>query len=662
MTKRWYYAAAGIVALTLGFLCVNDAQAKYAESKTLTLAVNIEKHYEVAFDANGGSGSMANQRFTSGVAQALTTNAFTNGDYHFAGWNTSADGSGVAYEDGATINSDLTNVGGSVVTLYAQWEESAMHTVFEIDGTCVFHGYDMQQDVNSGFITGNNCVAGGTDWADGTHKYIDTGVKLYDSTNYEKDYEVGFTITAYDSDHQYKEGSASIQSTFFNAKLENAGRHWPGLAIRKVNSKIEITQTITKPNGTFEKKTGESTSTTPVRIVVTRTNGVVYYSVNGGAFTVLQDINNTEDYHDVSSWFGAAAKDDGTPMRYVDATMTDMYIKVGDTGTNSHTVSFDAGGVVADPSNATIIGTSKLSSSLPSMPNYIDTENGRLYFIGWYSGVNGAGDKYTMDSVIDRDMTLHAFWNNELFICEVGDVIRGDLQACINNAGTGDTIALLDDIRTHVTVENGKDIVLDLNGHRLSDNNASNPALPVIANYGKLTVINGTMTSAIKAGVINNESTGELYIGTDARIIATGSRQAIYNNGGKAEIGDNAYLSAVSGERATVQNLANGELVISGGTIIAEKQEAVKVENGTLIIGVKDGVANANTPVLQGATYGLNTSVNVSMFDGVLKGKNAAINNTGRITTTEDGATAVGISSPVTEVIDSVSYKIIYYQ
>ena len=107
------------------------------------------------------------------------------------------------------ISEDLTNVGGSVVMLYAQWEEDAMHTVFKIDGTCVFHGYDIQQGTGDGYITGNDCSMGGINWADGTHKYIDTGVKLYDSTNYEKDYEVGFTITAYDSAHQYKEPSDS---------------------------------------------------------------------------------------------------------------------------------------------------------------------------------------------------------------------------------------------------------------------------------------------------------------------------------------------------------------------------------------------------------------------------------------------------------------------
>ena len=118
----------------------------------------------------------------------------------------------------------------------------------------------------------------------------------------------------------------------------------------------------------------------------------------------------------------------------------------------------------------------------------------------------------------------------------------------------------------------------------------------------------------------------------------------------------------MSNERAAVQNLNNGQLVITGGTIISTKQEAVKVESGTLTIGVEDGVADSSAPILQGATYGVNTSVNISMFDGKLRGKTAAINNTSRITATEDGATAVGIDAVATEVVDGETYNVVYYQ
>ena len=660
MTFRWQYLAAGLAMLSFGALCADNAAAKYAETKKLSLSVSIEKHYEVAFDANGGAGSMDNQQFTSGVAQALSANEYTNEGYYFAGWNTSADGLGTSYDDEELISEDLTNLGGDTVTLYAQWEQDAMHTTFEIDGTCVFHGYQLAQG-GDGYITGTNCTARGVDYADGAHRYIDTGVKLYDSNSYALDYEVGFTITAYDPAHQYKQqGDNASQATFFNAKLENSARHWPGIAIRRVNDNIEVTQTITKPNGSFEKKSGNTPGVTPLKVAVTRVDGIVYYSFNDGPFTVLQNTNDTEDYFETTAWFGAAAKDDSTPMRYIDATMTDIYIKVGSTGANKHTVSFDAGGVVTNPADVTTIGQSKMGNKFPSVPNYVDTANGRRYFVGWYTGANGTGEKYTEDTIITHDLTLHAYWSDELFICSVGEQAYGYMQSCIDNAANGDTIALLDNIKTQVTVNEGQEITFDLNGFKWSDNDVINK--PVIENYGKITVLNGTMTSKVRAGVLNNNPTGEMFIGNDARIVATGIRQAIYNNGGKLEIGGNAYLSAASGERAAVQNLNNGILTITGGTIISTSQEAVKNESGTLVIGVEDGTADNSTPVLQGATYGLNTSVDVAMYDGILRGKNRAINDSTYITATEDDATSVGIDSVLTEVVDGVTYKVVYFE
>ena len=393
---------------------------------------------------------------------------------------------------------------------------------------------------------------------------------------------------------------------------------------------------------------------------MTRVDGIVYYSFNDGPFTVLQNINDTEDYFETTAWFGAAAKDDSTPMRYIDATMTDIYIKVGSTGANKHVVSFDAGGVVANPADVTTIGQSKMGSKFPSVPNYVDTANGRRYFVGWYTGANGTGEKYTEDTIITHDLTLHAYWSDELFICSVGEQAYGYMQSCIDNAANGDTIALLDNIKTQVTVNEGQEITFDLNGFKWSDNDIINK--PVIENYGKITVLNGTMTSKVRAGVLNNNPTGEMFIGNDARIVATGIRQAIYNNGGKLEISGNAYLSAASSERAAVQNLNNGILTITGGTIISTSQEAVKNESGTLVIGVEDGTVNNSTPILQGATYGLNTSVDVAMYDGILRGKNRAINDSAHITATEADATSVGIDSTLTEVVDGVTYKVVYFE
>ncbi len=73
--------------------------------------------YTVTFDANGGTGEMADQIFTEGEARALAGYLFSYQGHIFKGWNTMKNGSGTSYDDRQTItvNSDMT--------LYAQWKK-----------------------------------------------------------------------------------------------------------------------------------------------------------------------------------------------------------------------------------------------------------------------------------------------------------------------------------------------------------------------------------------------------------------------------------------------------------------------------------------------------------------------------------------------------------
>ena len=658
MTRRWLYLAVVAIIVSIGVLSSADAQAKYVDTKELTVKVKIQKYYTVHFDANGGSGTMSDQEFEYGVAGSLSENSYVREGYSFIGWNRVVDGGshGDYYYDKGTVQ-DLTDVGAGTVTLYAQWEEDAMHKVAEMTGVCVFHGYDIQMNTGDGHITGDNCVLNGVDWADGTHKYIDTGVKLYDQVHYDNDYEIGFTIVSYDSNHQYKEpGDSASQATFMNTKYEEASRNWPGLVVRKGGNNITITQTINK------KRIAKDVSATVMKIVVARVDGVVYYSTDDGPFVLLQDINGTADYFDTNVWFGASAKADGTPMRYIDATLSDLYIKIGERGANKHTISFDAGGVAADPSNITLIGSSKIGGQLPTMPSSVEVGGETLYFGGWYTGQDGAGDRITEDSTFTRDQTLYARWRNNNDICSADGAGYPLLQDCVDAISGQETeITLLDDIREQITISAGKEVVLDLNGFRIKDNNENHR--PVIENEGKLTVKNGTITSAMEAAAINNNAGGELYVENGARIVATGDRQALYNDGGVATIKNGAYLSSVASVRAAVHNLNGGSLTIEGGTIISTGQEGVKNAGGTLVIGVEDGVADRGALTIQGATYGVTAGgYALSMFDGELRGRTAAIDDSNMITTTENNATAVGIDPEVTTMIDGKTYKMLYYE
>jgi uncharacterized repeat protein (TIGR02543 family) len=78
----------------------------------------LPPRWAVSFNANGGTGTMADQVFSSGVAAKLRANAFKRASYTFAGWALSANGA-VVYKNGQSV----VNIAaaGQCVTLYAKW-------------------------------------------------------------------------------------------------------------------------------------------------------------------------------------------------------------------------------------------------------------------------------------------------------------------------------------------------------------------------------------------------------------------------------------------------------------------------------------------------------------------------------------------------------------
>ena len=625
-----------VAALFMQAVLAVNVHAKYVDQESLSVKVNIRMpHYTVHFDANGGVGTMNPQEFVYGASPvALTANTFTREEYTFLGWNTVAGGSGQSYTDGQPVSNLLSNDGG-VVTLYAQWEYTPMKVMFESLGVCEFHG------VVNGVpqpITGDDCEYAGL-------TYIDTGWKLYSEENYEKDFEIGFKIVEYNSNANV------LQATFANSKYDDGTANgWnPGFVVRKSGNNIEISQKI---NGTKVVKTVPGGSVTEVKIA--RVDGVVYYSVNGGDYTFLQSNVDTTDYHDVPMWFGAAPTgtydDDGNPIptRYLIAKLSDIYIRVGNYSDAKNIVTFHANGegATVNPAEKVFIG----DSTMGEMPT--PTLSGHT-FAGWYTEAEG-GRRVREDEIVTDDMDLYAHWldNN---VCEVsvgGNTIRKEtLAECITEAGTSEaaTIKILTDIKANVTVAAGQDITFDLGDNVWSDNVSGSA---VISNNGTVRIINGTIKQTRVDAAINNLTADSKVYVTGGNIIATGSKQAIYNTGGYVEISGDAYLSSTSTNRATVHNLSNGTTVILDGTIESTGYAGVRNE-ANMTIGEQGGEIES-TPVIRGATNGVIADSNLEFYDGTLMGGTAAINKQSKISD-HDGTLTEG-----TTEIDGTTYHTLY--
>ena len=83
--------------------------------------------FTIHFDANEGSGRMADLTVEVGGSVKLPENGFTRTGYRFASWNTAADGYGDSYNAGEEVA--LTAVAGETVKLYAQWANSTPSVV-----------------------------------------------------------------------------------------------------------------------------------------------------------------------------------------------------------------------------------------------------------------------------------------------------------------------------------------------------------------------------------------------------------------------------------------------------------------------------------------------------------------------------------------------------
>ena len=301
-------------------------------------AVPVPKR-TVTFDANGGTTptpAASIQVDDGDPVGSLPTTTRTN--YRFFGW----------YKDDGTFYQEVypEEIIDSDVTFYARWVEdtASFPILFSETNACTFGG-------NGVNVSGTYCSQ------PKTKSYIDSAVSLYTSTNYDSDYEIGFTIVDYSSDNIY-------QATLLAAKYENDSAKWPGLAVRRYNnsSNMEFTHSM---GGTKNYDSNTLVSNVQ-RVKIIRESGVIKFSVNDGSFTTIQDTNSlTEQNFDHTVWFGASAKENKTPQREFIGTLTDMYVKLG--AQTEYVINFDPdGGSLASGEESKTITIGQPVGQLPT--------------------------------------------------------------------------------------------------------------------------------------------------------------------------------------------------------------------------------------------------------------------------------------------------------
>ena len=241
--------------------------------------------YTIAYNANGGSGTMASQTLQEGDTANLTAKAFTaptgasytdannntiNGDANklwvFWGWNTEVDGTGDWYKDKEAIT-DLGN-SGDTVTLYAQWKQATLSdmTAGTQVGTEKVIDHNLMQDMlpetcyNSDITTAANAPAA---------TLLDYRGKVTTGDNPESPEQYNVSKLA--------DGLCWMTT---NLNLGRSGTDGPNGngTITLTPDDTDITSNFTLPAGT----TTSSTTNTAARIRITNNSGTnangVYYS------------------------------------------------------------------------------------------------------------------------------------------------------------------------------------------------------------------------------------------------------------------------------------------------------------------------------------------------------------------------------------------------
>ena len=185
---------------------------------------------------------------------------------------------------------------------------------------------------------------------------------------------------------------------------------------------------------------------------------------------------------------------------------------------------------------------------------------------------------------------------------KIGGAEYDTLQAAIDAASGSETtvVVLLNDLTESITIDSGKNVTIDLNGHKLTNTDGQH----TITNNGTLTIVD---TSAAKSGTVDNVTHAKGAIvnygvtvlngGTFERSQEKGTYSPYGNGGnswytianyGKMEINAGVTVYNNGGYSSMIRNVGEGPdastLTINGGTFSGGVNTVKNDEGGVLVV------------------------------------------------------------------------------
>ncbi len=404
---------------------VGDANENYAVNRSLSLYGKwVSITYQIEYNANGGTGQMANTTHETGVTKALSSNQFTRTGYHFIGWSTDPNATTPTYNNNQKVI-NLTYEESAVVKLYAVWEENDDRLYIDVNvikgdvdystksvtagGTVVFNISSDQGYNNPTVVCSNNQNASISESTLTVNNVTDsaTCTVTFNPITYNIRYNAnGATGTMTNSIHKYDEDKQLTKNSFIKNGYRFAG--WSEEPDSRV---IEYRDESNIRNLTYEDGNiidlYASWEILNYRITYNLMGGEANnpntYNINTDTFTLN---NPTKEGYTFAGW---TENNGATPNNIITISKgtTGDKTYTANWNVNSYTITFDSNG------GSSVNPITKNYGEEVTKPENPTKEDFR--FAGWYSD-RELTRLYSFGAMPSRDITLYAKWAEKEYI------------------------------------------------------------------------------------------------------------------------------------------------------------------------------------------------------------------------------------------------------
>ena len=395
----------------------NGTGTAYALGATFTYpaqSTNLYAQWEVAprvvtFNANGGTGSLAQQSSTTATTLTLNNSNITKVGYSFNGWNTLPNGTGTAYANGASFPFSAS------ATLYAQWGVAAKTVTFDANGGT--GSIAAQSSAAAANLTSNTSSIGRTGYSFNGWNTLANGTGTAYANSASFPFSANTTLYA-----QWTANSNVVTYDSHGGSAVADGSFVTGGSIASLPA--APTRAGYTFSGWFAAATGGSaltngyapgaTSSITLHAQWSGANNTVAYDSHGGSavadgsFVTGGSISSlpaapTRAGYTFSGWFAAANGGSALSDGYSPNVATGVTIHAQWAGLNN-VITYESHGGSTVANGSFVTGDS--SASLPAAP----TRAGYT-FQGWFMAqAGGTALNSAFVSGLTGDVTLHAQW------------------------------------------------------------------------------------------------------------------------------------------------------------------------------------------------------------------------------------------------------------